>query len=594
MTVLSEDLDSTAWWTTIEDQVDTPLADLIDDFDEIADRPIPYNWLPGRAATFYGTDFTIWSDLATETITSLVNRPKGGIGTVRVIMIAAREAITLARTTRVDVDQDPATAASRLIDRLSRYDYTVLSMRVWALNPHTRAETAEPLGVRPINIQRNQPRAHQRFTDLLTEPPYAAITDCAEALRRHLGPLTCEQAARRALIEHGLDLSTDAGQMVLHLAGPYARKDGWLERAGSNGVATAIAAVDAALLKHGAPTTATLVQALTHLGTPERTAHDFLDSRPGLRRIADKWVRWETLTDKIEAALHLRADPMHATDITTAVGEGYLEARVRDILNEDSRFVRASKQTWALRRWGIDEYTGLASEIAARIDAHRRPVSTRVIVDDLISRFPDVSESSIRSYLGAPGFVIEKGTVRRRKKADGWAPVAPLNTVRAVFRNGPNEIRVALTVDADLLRGSGQSLHPALATALGLHPGDELTFTGTTTITVYWRTLSPHGASVGSLRALAGTLNSTRGDTLVLVFNTADSTVDATLIGAQHDNNQRLRVLLGASADDPRAALARALTCTPEQLRPLLARRGETQLLAPDESGPTQLDERKR
>lgn len=51
--------------------------------DDIASFPVPYDWLPGRAETFYGDRFQVWSDLAEETIESLVNRPKGGIGTLR-------------------------------------------------------------------------------------------------------------------------------------------------------------------------------------------------------------------------------------------------------------------------------------------------------------------------------------------------------------------------------------------------------------------------------------------------------------------------------------------------------------------------------
>ncbi len=67
---------------------DPPVRELLDGFDQIAPLPVPYDWLPGRAETFYGDRFQVWSDLADETIESLVNRPKGGIGTVRAILIA--------------------------------------------------------------------------------------------------------------------------------------------------------------------------------------------------------------------------------------------------------------------------------------------------------------------------------------------------------------------------------------------------------------------------------------------------------------------------------------------------------------------------
>lgn len=80
MTMVSEHLDSTVWWQDIQDLTETPIGELIDGLDEIAQQAIPYGWLPGRAHTFYGSRLATWSDLAGETISSLVNLPKGGIG----------------------------------------------------------------------------------------------------------------------------------------------------------------------------------------------------------------------------------------------------------------------------------------------------------------------------------------------------------------------------------------------------------------------------------------------------------------------------------------------------------------------------------
>jgi len=44
--------------------------------------------------------------------------------------------------------------------------------------------------------------------------------------------------------------------MLLHLAGPYSCKDTWLEDTAADGLATAIATLDAAVTRAGAPTTA--------------------------------------------------------------------------------------------------------------------------------------------------------------------------------------------------------------------------------------------------------------------------------------------------------------------------------------------------
>lgn len=533
----------------------------------------------GKNATVQMSDRR--SDLASETIASLVNRPKGGIGTVRAIVIAAREALTLARST-TDDGVDAATATRRLLDRLTDYDYTVLSTRGWALHPQTIPVTASQLGVAPVNVQRNQPRAYRRFRELLADPTHAAVVDFAEQLRQRLGPLTRKHTAERELKDLGLDLAANAGQMLLHLAGPYCYKDTWLEDTTADGLATAIATLHAALTRTGAPTTAALTVELGNLGIPPQMALEFIDSRPGLRRFDDRWVHWgPTIAERTEAALHVSGVPASAALIAATIGDNCAEKSVREVLYEDPRFTRATKQTWALRHWGIDEYTGLYSEIAARIDAAGGAISSKALVDDMTAAIPDIAETSIRSYLSAPGFVHKNGMVRRRTEADGWPKAPPLNTARGAFHNGRNQIRITLPVTFDMLRGSGQTLNPAIATALGIHPGQKRSFTGTLThINVFWRQSANTGASVGSLRGPAMTLGAQLNDTIVLAFNLRDNTVDVKRIPADADLRQRLRVLLGKAVRNPVAALAHALRCQPKDVAALLGRRGDKELLA--------------
>ncbi len=581
MTMVSDHLDSTAWWQNIQDLTETPIGELIDGLDEIAQQAIPYGWLPGRAHTFYGAQLATWSDLAGETISSLVNLPKGGIGTVRAIMIAAREAVSLARS-RTGDGVDAAAATRRLLDRLTGYDYTVLSMRGWALHPQTCRVTAAELGVAPVNVQRNQPRADRRFRELLADPAHGAVVDYAVQLRQRLGPLTRQHTAERALNDLGLDLATDAGQMLLHLAGPYCVKDAWLQDTAADGVATAGATLDAALTRAGAPTTPALTAELGNLGIPPQTAIDFIESRPGLRRFDDKWVRWgPTIAERTEAALHLSGAPTSAARIAATIGDNCREKSVSGVLYEDPRFIRATKQTWALRQWGLDEYTGLYSEIAARIDAAGGAISTTDLVEDMTAAIPDIAETSIRSFLSAPGFVHNDGMVRRRTEADGWPKTPPLNTARGAFHNGRNQLRIAVSVTSEMLRGSGQTLNSAIATALGIHPGEQRSFTGSLTgINLFWPLSTNTGATVGSLRAPAMTLGALLGDTIVLAFNLHDNTVDMMRIPTNADLRQRLRVLLGKSVRNPVAALARALRCPPEDVVALLSRRGDKELLA--------------
>ncbi|WND60048.1 hypothetical protein QQA43_30850 (plasmid) [Mycolicibacterium vanbaalenii] len=63
MTAISEDVDSEQWWECVCTRTDVAISELVDGFAEIADQAIPYAWLPGRARTFYGADFTTWTVL---------------------------------------------------------------------------------------------------------------------------------------------------------------------------------------------------------------------------------------------------------------------------------------------------------------------------------------------------------------------------------------------------------------------------------------------------------------------------------------------------------------------------------------------------
>jgi hypothetical protein len=581
---LDGSVDSASWWESVCDQLDTPIADLVDGFDEIAETAIPYDWLPGRARTFYGDAFTTWSDLAGETIDSLVHRPKGGVGTVRSIVIAARDVVSHSRSAAAahSPAADAPTATRLLLDRLTDYDRVVLLGRRWALEPAPIVGLADQLGVHAASVGRNFPRAVARFESLLADPFHVAVVRHADDLRHRLGPLTRTSTAEAALDDLGLALSDDRGLMLLHLAGPYTPAEAaWLQDTAAEGWLAATAAVEATLAQWGAPSTAALADSLAELGIPSATAVDFIHSRPGLRRFDQKWVQWgSTIPDRIEAVLHLSGAPATATLIAAVIGENCAEASTRSALSYDSRFVRATRHTWALRQWGLVEYGGVFSEIAARIDAAGGTIGTAAVVNDICTRFPDVAESSVRAYMGAPAYVVENQTVRRRTADDGWPPVGPAVSVRGVFYKGRHVIRVALPVTAELLRGSGQPLHSAVATAVGLTPGVQRIFTGKAcSITAFWKLSSITGGSLGSLRAAATGVGAQLGDTLVLSFNVADSTLAAVRIQVNASPEQRVKGLLGTLGRDPLVDIARALRCGPDDAAGVLIKRGDDDLL---------------
>lgn len=582
MSAVNEHHDTAAWWGSIQDRVDTALRELVDGFDDIANQPLPYNWLPPRARTIFGPDLT-WSELAEETINSLATRPpRTGLTVVRALVTTARDTVAAARSAPTGQPEDPKAAIRRMLTRLPHHDYALLAARGWTLRAASIPVTARQLGVSHVHVQRQTPRAYARLRDLLAEPAHAAVGDYAATLRARLGSLTQERTAGSELDDVGLDIATDSGQLLLHLAGPFTPNGIWLESETGPTLVAAHAVLGAVVAEHKAPTTATLHAALTQLHVAAPVATKVIDTHPTLRRFGDQWVRWGSdNADKVEAVLHLLGKPATPATIATTIGEEITEQSTRNAFGNDPRFARTTKQTWGLREWGLREYTGVYAEISTRLEAAGQPVSITAIVDEIKAALPDVAESSIRTYLSAPGFVVDNGMIRHRREGDPWPKVAPLNTIRGAFHDGSGTIRYAIPVTAEVLRGSGVTVSGAVATALGVHPGHHRAFTGSPAeVALTWPVSVTNGAHFRSLRGLVTTLGAHLDDTIVLAFTPDDGTVTATLIAADVDTTTRLRMLVGRrQVRNPIATLSRALQCKSDEVIALLTHRGENDLL---------------
>jgi hypothetical protein len=151
--------------------------------------------------------------------------------------------------------------------------------------------------------------------------------------------------------------------------------------------------------------------------------------------------------------------------------------------------------------------------------------------------------------------------------------------VRGAFHNGPNEIRLAVTVSHDLLRGSGQQLRAAVAAALGVTLGERRVFSSPHgDVTVSWRLSSTNGPALGSLRAAALATAAGPGDTLLLVFKLESASLHAARIGAEVSGVQRLTQLLGRTVRTPAAALTASLHCRRAEVAAVLRKRGDGDL----------------
>lgn len=322
----------------------------------------------------------------------------------------------------------------------------------------------------------------------------------------------------------GVDPAARIAAFLLHVAGPYVRRDRWLEVSHeAGGIRAAQAALAPVAHRDHAPSTQVLLDVLARQGMAPGVAIAFLQEHTELRCFGDVWVPWPEsgLGNKAQAMMRVLGSPVTAETLDRALqaADANEVSSLSRAISTDARFIRTSRSTWGLRGWGLDEYGGVVTAIGQRIDAAGGAAPVAAIVADILEHYPDVAESSIRSYLLTLAFVVEKGIARRRTDDDDWPPVAPLRTARGCYRNGPNEIRIILPVDHDLLRGSGRHIPHPVADAAGVSPGQRRTFTGPGgQLTIVWRLSPTAGASVGSLRTQADTVAAAEGDELVRLF----------------------------------------------------------------------------
>ena len=386
------------WWDSLTSQFDVPIRDLVDGLDKIQADAIPYARLPTRARSFYSAVFSRWADIADETITSLVDRPKGGVSTVRAILVAARAAAEVARVAPAAQKQDAVAAALKLGSCLSVSDRTLLAGLSWMRPPRSQAEVAAQLGVKKYWVGRHHAFALARFQELCADPDHRAVLTHSNRLRRRLGPVVREHSIAAALKEFGVAADTEGADLLVYLAGPYVVHGSWLENRWTIGLAGVLAEVDATFARRPAPSIDEMIRALAKIGVPADVVIDFVDSLEGVRRFGDRWVKWGTTrADKVEAVLHLRRTPASAEEIAASLGEESFVQSIRQALYEDARFVRASRQTWSLRQWGLPEYSSIFNEIAWRIDAAGGVIASKDLIKGIAEDVPDVAESSVQN-----------------------------------------------------------------------------------------------------------------------------------------------------------------------------------------------------
>lgn len=538
-------------------------------------------------------------------VMSDVLNPKAPLHALQTMPVEIREAwervaaIPLADYAQPDL---LVVTVDELLDRLraslNDAESHVTTVRLLALEgAPTLEEVGRDLSVTRERVRQIQSKARAKLEAQLVSPALAPLAWAVQRLSASLGAMasTLEPSTLSALTrELGRDVSLDdtSARWLLMLAGPFERRGDWLIKAGTSVPSQLLIAehVD----EQGAIDVAGLEAVLAVLPMSAGNATRWIEEAGLTKQVAGRLVLWQgSVVDKISVVLAARGEPADAETLVELVGEGHSVKGTRNRLFEDERFVRVSKTLWALRSWGLEEYTGIADELRQRIEENGGLVPLSDVVTEIVETF-DVRESSVRLYAGAPMFIQENGMLRLRRADEPFPVSTDIRDVRGCYVTD-REVIYTISVDKDVLRGSGQQCPAALAGRLGVTPGHprEFHFQGGR-LAVTWVESAGLGPSLGSTRALAEGLGAKDGDLMRLHFELASETVTASVINISSDATplEKSASLCGLELSelDPRATVARAIGVPTSDVGAVLARRGDKELAkllpeAPEDQG---------
>ena len=462
----------------------------------------------------------------------------------------------------------------------------VLSRRVLAATPDTLEQIGRDLGVTREAVRQTQRKAERQLAELLEDESLLPLHWRAAALREALGaaaPLT-SGLTRDALQRATRDVDHEAAEpLLLRLAGPYRLRDGWWMR-----VDSALPDGRDLLAVMGTARLITTDDASSWLAARGVRA-DFLDEwvarDPQLKLRGDLVLNWSgSAVDKCITMLQVLGRPATAEALVEAVGEGHSSRSVRQRFFEDSRLMRVNRSDWVLREWGGEEYTGITDEIEQRIHEWGGRAQLSALVDELVEQF-GVAAASVRAYAEAPMFVTEDGYVRLRASDDPLEARQTLPRSRGLYRRSTGSWAYVMSVDSEVLRGSGRLCPEVLARAARIEPGSDITFDGPAgALRISWPRTSAFGPSLGSTRALAVGVSAEEGDELRIQFDLASHTYRTYRIPAeswqQGDPRRVLELVTGLDLSDDQLleGVAAGIGTTAAAVIGVLRHRGDDRL----------------
>lgn len=483
------------------------------------------------------------------------------------------------------ISVDPIQAAAQLLSEFDEQDRILLE-RLLARGIRPVA-TLEEIGQK-LNFTRE--RARQIEVQVANQLALKLETEKYAAVKRHADALSVQLGAAFPVTDLPTELAPETegslvDELFAHLAGPFVQCDGWfVKRAIAPSIDTLLQnAFESSANGYAAPLDA-LKDALSADGVRADMTEKLLAVCTRYHRIGDFVVRWSGIRERVIGLLHAIGRPMSFDEIQSAVIEGQSASSVRNFLAESPLVKRTKKNEWALASWEGAEYRNILDHMRDELTEHKLPIGE--LVAKLGDKF-DIASSSVTMYATMhPMFVNFDGVVRLRREDEPYIPTASLEMTADCYQID-GAWSLALTVDKDLLRGSGRVMPEAFAVHLGLQPGGHGSLQSEDrSIMVGWN-MNPF---FGSLRWVAERNNLALGDRLFVIRSKPSELefrfLRTTELSDLLTPTQKLQCLVGASESTrplerwlgDALGLGGASTPTVIQLRARLIARSESEL----------------
>jgi Sigma-70, region 4/Bacterial RNA polymerase, alpha chain C terminal domain len=413
----------------------------------------------------------------------------------------------------------------------------------------TLEELGEEMSITRERVRQIQKTAEERVSTTLRRPEGSEIRWRAGQLRQELGTAISwtHAATREALIAatHGILHDTAAAEsLLLWLAGPYRldKESGWIFSE-----AEYVRGEVGPLSELGPPPRASLLREVTgDDGVVDVAATRSRAAAAGLVAYAvDDWIAlcpfrdfdgtlvlWQgSVADKAEVLFGILKRPATADEVNDLIGERHNVRSIRNRLLGDDRFVRTDRFRMGLRRWGLEEYTGIVDEIEEEIGRHGGEADVNDLVRTLTRQF-DLRSGSVVSYTTVPRFVVDNGRIHVRRANEPFVPTRTLFDEARAFLLAEHRCSYRIRVDGDVLRGSGRPLPQGVGAWLGVLPGTrrQFRFRDGDALQVSWPESALLGPALGSLRRQALARSADAGDSLLLEFDRSSDEVEAMLV----------------------------------------------------------------